>query len=402
MRARSGLFRPVLESLGDRVVPSATRLFAIGQDVGGASAVQVYNEDGSPSRSLDPFGAGFTGGVRVVTADVTGDGTDDIVAAAGVGGGPAVKVFDGVTGAVVREFFAYAPDFRGGVNVAAGDVNADGFADIVVGTGVGGGPNVRVFDGATEGELHSFFAYESGFRGGVNVAVGDITGDGRADIITGTGTGGGPRVQAFDAVTWAEIGNFFAYDDTVRSGVTVAVGDVTGDGVAEIVTGAGFGSGPNVRVFDRAGDLQASFFAADERYRGGVTVGVVALGGAGRILVAPGPSLGGSAALFTGTGTPVGTLEPFPGFRGGITTGQGVATLIALPSQLGGQKKSLPPAPPEVVDDPIVFVPDASEYADDFGYYYPEDEWVPVYDGDPGFPLTDYGEPGWFDDAYYF
>jgi len=57
----------------------------------------------------------------------------------------------------------------------------DGIPDLVVGTGPGGGPRIRLFDGATmepmDGPLSDFFAYEDTFRGGVNVAVGDFNGD---------------------------------------------------------------------------------------------------------------------------------------------------------------------------------------------------------------------------------
>src|SRR5688572_7820028 len=159
-----------LESLSERIVPAA-HFHAVAQDIGGTSLVKVYNEDGHLVRTIAPYGSNFTGGARVATGDVTGDGIDDIVIAAGPGGGPELKVYDGATGDVARDFFAYAPDFRGGVTVAVGDVNADGKADIVTGTGIGGGPHVRVFDGSTGGLLDSFFAYEDSFRGGVNVAA---------------------------------------------------------------------------------------------------------------------------------------------------------------------------------------------------------------------------------------
>ena len=65
---------------------------------------------------------------------MTGDGFEDIIAAAGPGGGPHVKVFDGRSGGEVMSLFAYAAGFQGGVFVAAADVNHDGFADIIVGT----------------------------------------------------------------------------------------------------------------------------------------------------------------------------------------------------------------------------------------------------------------------------
>src|SRR5438552_4479324 len=82
--------------------------------------------------------------------------------------------------------------FMGGVRVAAADVNGDHVADIVTAAGPGGGPHVRVLDGATGHESLGFYAYDSTFPGGVFVATGDLDGDGVAEIVTGAGEGGGP------------------------------------------------------------------------------------------------------------------------------------------------------------------------------------------------------------------
>src|SRR5439155_16929620 len=111
--------------------------------------------DGLLPYSLCTSGAGFTGGVRVAVRDVTGDGVTDIITAPGAGGGPHIKVFNGATGALIREFFAYGSNFTGGVYVAAGDVNGDGIADIITGAGAGGGPHGKVFNGATGLEIAS-------------------------------------------------------------------------------------------------------------------------------------------------------------------------------------------------------------------------------------------------------
>ncbi|MFX8645089.1 hypothetical protein ABTM18_20385, partial [Acinetobacter baumannii] len=80
--------------------------------------------------------------------------------------------------------FAYDPGFTGGISVTTADINGDGVDDIITGALSGGGPHVQVFDGTDLHVLRSFFAYDPGFRGGVQVAAGDVTGDGIADIIT--------------------------------------------------------------------------------------------------------------------------------------------------------------------------------------------------------------------------
>ena len=53
-------------------------------------------------------------------------GVPEIVAGAGVGGRPAIAVFDARTGTLIRSFYAFDPSFRDGVNVAAGDIQGTG------------------------------------------------------------------------------------------------------------------------------------------------------------------------------------------------------------------------------------------------------------------------------------
>jgi len=84
-----------------------------------------------------------------------------------------------------------------GAGVGAGRIDGDGQADIITGAGAGGGPHVKAFSGANGSLLRSFIGYDPAFTGGVSVSSEDVDGDGRADIITGAGTGGGPHVRIF-------------------------------------------------------------------------------------------------------------------------------------------------------------------------------------------------------------
>jgi hypothetical protein len=153
-----------------------------------------------------------------------------VVTAAGPGGGPHVQVYDlnaAITNAaagldVLRSFMAYNPLFRGGVYVAAGDVNGDGRADLLTGAG-GAGSHVRVFSGTTFGELAGYMAFDPSLSpNGVRVGAVDVDGDGKDDIIAGSGPGAGDFVRVISGATGKDLQFFQAFDPTVLGGTFVA------------------------------------------------------------------------------------------------------------------------------------------------------------------------------------
>src|SRR5262249_60119448 len=118
--------------------------------------------------------------------------------------------------------------FAGGVFVSAGDFNRDGKADVLAGSGAGGGvqpfddgARARGFDLATGAVLLDFQPYPT-FFGGVRVSARDVNGDGTADVVTGAGPGGGPHVLEFDGRDLRPLGSFFAFDPAFTGGVFVA------------------------------------------------------------------------------------------------------------------------------------------------------------------------------------
>jgi subtilisin family serine protease len=228
---------------------SGSTVFATGAGEGGAPHVKLYRGHGNEIASFYAYDQRFTGGVRVATGDVNGDGVADIITAAGPGGGPHVKVFDGRTLAELFRFSASEEGFRGGLNVTAGDVTGDGRADIVIGAERGGGPRVSIFSfavGATTlTRVSDFYAYDPGFQGGVRVSTGVFTAGGtRADVVTAPGAGGGPHMRRFDAaslVAWRPrvMAEAMVGDPNNRDGMNIDTGDMNGDGIADIVAGAG-------------------------------------------------------------------------------------------------------------------------------------------------------------------
>ena len=128
---------------------------------------------------------------------------------------------------------------------------------IALGNKPGYTPTVTVYRG--DGLKYTAFdAYSSSFRGGVHVAVDDLDDDDKVEIVTAPGKGGGPHIRVF-TVAGALMTEFFAYDPNSHEGASVALGDMTGDGIEEIVTAVGGGVSDDVVVFDQAGKELSRF-----------------------------------------------------------------------------------------------------------------------------------------------
>ena len=322
-----------------RALPSVT---AVGTGVGAGNLVDVYNADGSRLRQFIPYAQTFTGGTRTAIAR-TPDG-DRLLVAPGPGTTTDVLVFDLATGNLVQIFQPFEPSFTGGMFVAAGDIDGDGFDDTVVTPDEGGGPRVRIFSGADGRTVADFLGIEDPeFRGGARAAVGDVNGDGHQDLVVAAGFGGGPRVAIFDGGTVPSnrpsrlVADFFVFEQTLRNGVYVASGDVNGDGYAELIVGGGPGGGPRVMALDgqslAKGDTSRvvfNFFAGNTENRGGIRIAVKNLDGDNQadLVVGDGEGAGSHVTSYPGrvlvtgvTPAPIFSFDEIPGFTGGVFVG---------------------------------------------------------------------------------
>ena len=233
---------------------------AIGVDYGGSSVVQINYNNGT-NLCFFAYSAAYTGGVRVALGDINGDGIDELITGTGIGGAPHIKVFNlqGGQPVEIASFFAFEPNFMGGVYISTGDINNDNLADIIVGAGPGGGPRVKVFAGNSSyfinavTPLMDFFAYNPSFSGGITVAAGNRDLNPGDEVITGAGAGGGPNIRSFNQFGQM-IDNFFAFAPNINTGIFVAAGYVDSDATADIIAGTGFGTPTQVAAFFSTGD----------------------------------------------------------------------------------------------------------------------------------------------------
>jgi uncharacterized delta-60 repeat protein len=213
-----------------------------------------------------PFFPGFAGDVRTASADVNGDGVPDYIGGAAPGGGPRVAVIDGATGATLADFFAFEPSFTGGVFVAAGDFTGDGRAEVVVTPDRGGGPRVEIFalENGSPVVRNNFFGIDDpNFRGGCRAAAGDVNGDGATDLAVAAGFGGGPRVALFDGATIFSgtparlVNDFFAFPGPDTTMLRNGVFVAAGDVDGDGKADLIFGGGPGgaPRVLVLSGQL---------------------------------------------------------------------------------------------------------------------------------------------------
>jgi len=252
----------------------------IGATYSNGSFVRIFNQYGDVFRTgFFAYDARFRGGSNVINADINNDGANEVL----VADINKVDIYN-AAGQLYRTFYPYTERYNGGINITAGDLDQDGDMEIVTGTERGGGPHIRIFN--HDGVLINpgFFAYGKGFRGGVKVTIGDLNGDGWYEIIAGAGYGGGPHVRVFGLDGRVINPGFFAYNPAFRGGVNVACGDINGDGRDEIITGPGPGGGPHVRIFNERGEALdgGGFFAYDVHDNEGVDVTAADLDSDGR------------------------------------------------------------------------------------------------------------------------
>ena len=264
----------------------------------GGGVVEITTQNGRVQQIV-PF-AGYTGLLSVNAIDRTGEGIADglLVAVASPGAAPHIMVIDAATGRSALSFFAFDPGFLGGLSVSSGlsAIGATNTAVIVAGAGAGAQPSVSVFNAVTGRFINQFYAFAPEYNGGVNVAMSNPDSTGQSIVVVGAKTVA--HVVAFDLnQTNRPVASFLAFGANII-GANVSVGDIDSDGTNNIVVGAGAGGAPSVAIYTSRGQKEVEFLAYAPGFRGGVNVGLTDFDKDGLLEVATGSAGGAPGTLF--------------------------------------------------------------------------------------------------------
>lgn len=262
----------------------------VGAGQGRPGEIKVYNSNGKLIQSgLYPFSASFQGGIDVACADLNSDQKDEVIVAVASNDSSHLKIYQLDTKKVIADFYSEPKVFQGGVHIAAGDIDNDHQVEILVSRGQGTRSEIKVFKADGTRKNFILYPFDQEFKGGVDVAIGDVDGDNQKEIITSAARQGKSHIKIYSASGKLK-SQFFAFGQSFSGGVNIASFDVNQDGKAEILAGAGPGGGPQVRVFNAKGEIQnnLNFFPYEKTWKGGVNIAVLIQNNLIKIITVPG------------------------------------------------------------------------------------------------------------------
>jgi len=243
------------------------------------------------------------------SGDLNGDGIFEIIFISKINNQTTLQILDR-QGRFLKSF-SINSEFNPG-SLAIGDVNHDGLGEIIIGANTNNKPEVKIFN-QTGKLLVSWLAYGANFKGGVSVAVGDLNQDKIAEIITAPMSQGGAHIRVFNQ-NGRILQQFFAYDKNIRGSFKVAVGNVlfnTKQEGTNIIVASGKGMSPYLRIFNAEGTLKRKFAVYSTKFVNGFNLGVADMNhdGLDEIIVGSGPGGNSEIKIFKGTGQVVNTFN---------------------------------------------------------------------------------------------
>lgn len=299
--------------------------------IGSNPIVRLFTKDGKRVSQFSAYAKTFQGkGGTIAVGDIDGDGRSDILTGTSPGSVPLMRAFS-QRGKLLHQFAVYGAKARTGITIAVGDLNGDGKNEVLTTPGGKGRATIDLF---TFDPSRPWFTsigklnLKKVSTSGLSIATGDVDGNGVDELLVASTGKTVPRVSvySYNATRKAFVlrKTFLAFSSRFRQGVFLAAGDVDGDGDDEIIASSGPGVRAELRVFDGKGFLTGRFFAAGSAYRGGAYPSTADIDGDGKSEILTSSNRSGAANVFVFQRTEKNRyifLRAFPAFPASVKSG---------------------------------------------------------------------------------
>lgn len=235
--------------------------------------IKIFSADGKLKQSFFVLDSNYEGAVSLAAGDFDADGRKDLIISSL--DSPRGEIWN-IEGKKIHDFFAFG-DFRGGMEVSAGNLDGQGGDEIIVGASHNGGPHIRSFN--KFGYNLSFFGFDKKQRSGIGVFAKDLGNDGKSEIIGFSGFGQDPKLRVFGNdghLIKEKILKGFN-----KNGIKAVIGDFDGDGNKEIAVTGGYGNPSKVLILNNYLEFKSEFFF-DKNYLGGLNLATGDINGDGK------------------------------------------------------------------------------------------------------------------------
>lgn len=211
------------------------------------SKIKIYTQEGKiKTKDITVFDKNYKKGINVALGDINNDYKEDIIVGT-KGGSGTIKAYNYKGDYLNLSIHPFTTSYKGEINITTGDVNGDGFEEIIAATGEGVRSQIKIFSNKGELQLIQYSPFAQDYLGGVNLASGDIEGDGIDEIITCQALGGS-LCKIYKYENQKTILNEWSVFNNNR-GVEVSFGDIDRDGEGEIITSTKNNVNQQIKIF---------------------------------------------------------------------------------------------------------------------------------------------------------
>ncbi len=248
----------------------------VGAGKGNKSWVKILKPNGKLRKKFRAFEKSYTGGIDVAAGDINNNGRDEI-AVSKLSDDSQVKIFK-YNGKKVYFNQNVFNKFTG-TTITMGDIDKDKKAELIAGTNVGTRTKVVAYNVPTSNKKGTrkkikIFPFKKDYKNGIDVAAGDVDGDGKAEIGISKLTEAKTKIKIYKFNKKRRVlGNFRPFHNKYKTGANIDMFDTNSNGKTEIIVGMAYGknSKPKVKIFKYKGKRIKSFFAYSRKFNGGVT-----------------------------------------------------------------------------------------------------------------------------------